>query len=39
MKPTTQKDVSRIIDQSPEGITTTAIAADPVIIVTAETYF
>jgi len=34
MKSTTQKGVSKIIDQSPEGIMTTAIAADPVIIVT-----
>ncbi len=34
MKSTTQKGVSKIVDQSPEGITTTAIAADPVIIVT-----
>jgi 4-hydroxybutyrate CoA-transferase len=34
MKSTTQKAVSKIIDQCPEGITTTAISADPVIIVT-----
>lgn len=34
MKSTTSKGISKIIDQCPEGITTTAIAADPVIIVT-----
>jgi len=34
MKSTTQKGLSKIMDKCPEGITTTAIAADPVIIVT-----
>lgn len=34
MKSTTAKGVSKILDRSPEGITTTAIAADPVVIVT-----
>jgi acyl-CoA hydrolase len=34
MKSTTAKGVSKIMDMCPEGITTTAIAADPVIIVT-----
>ncbi|MDO9566170.1 MAG: acetyl-CoA hydrolase/transferase C-terminal domain-containing protein [Candidatus Desulfaltia sp.] len=34
MKSTTRKGVSKIMDQCPKGITTTAIAADPVIIVT-----
>ena len=34
MKSTTVKGVSKILDKCPEGITTTAIAADPVIIVT-----
>jgi acyl-CoA hydrolase len=30
----TAKGVSKIVDMCPEGITTTAIAADPVVIVT-----
>lgn len=34
MKSTTDKGVSKIMNMCPEGITTTAIAADPVIIVT-----
>ena len=34
MKSTTVKGVSKILKSCPEGITTTAIAADPVIIVT-----
>ena len=34
MESTTNKGISKIIDMCPEGITTTAIAADPVIIVT-----
>ena len=34
MKSTTSKGVSKIMDMCPEGITTTAIAADPVVIVT-----
>jgi len=34
MKSTTGKGLSKILDKCPEGITTTAIAADPVIIVT-----
>lgn len=34
MKSTTAKGLSKILDMCPEGITTTAIAADPVIIVT-----
>ncbi len=34
MKSTTDKGESKIVDLCPEGITTTAIAADPVIIVT-----
>lgn len=34
MKSTTEKGESKIVDLCPEGITTTAIAADPVIIVT-----
>ncbi|MFO8129799.1 MAG: malonate decarboxylase subunit alpha [Bacteroidales bacterium] len=34
MKSTTDNHVSKIVDKCPEGITTTAIAADPVIIVT-----
>ena len=34
MKSTTQKGQSKILNKCPEGITTTAIAADPVIIVT-----
>ncbi|MBF0303766.1 MAG: acetyl-CoA hydrolase/transferase family protein [Desulfamplus sp.] len=34
MKSTTSKGLSKIVDKCPEGITTTAIAADPVIIVT-----
>ena len=39
MKSTTQKGVSKVMDQCPEGITTTAIAADPVIIVTEQGAF
>lgn len=34
MKSTTSKGVSKIVDKCPEGITTTAIAADPVVIIT-----
>ena len=34
LKSTTDKGVSKIVDKCPEGITTTAIAADPVVIVT-----
>jgi len=34
MKSTTEKGVSKILDVCPEGITTTAIPPDPVIIVT-----
>lgn len=34
MESTTSKGISKIIDMCPEGITTTAIAADPVVIVT-----
>jgi len=34
MKSTTDNGVSKIVDKCPEGITTTAIAADPVVIVT-----
>jgi acyl-CoA hydrolase len=34
MKSTTGSGISKIMDMCPEGITTTAIAADPVIIVT-----
>lgn len=34
MESTTNKGISKIIDMCPEGITTTAIAADPVILVT-----
>lgn len=34
LKSMTAKGVSKIVDMCPEGITTTAIAADPVVIVT-----
>ena len=34
LKSVTTKGVSKIVDMCPEGITTTAIAADPVVIVT-----
>lgn len=34
LKATTDKGLSKIVDKCPEGITTTAIAADPVVIVT-----
>jgi acyl-CoA hydrolase len=34
LKSLTSKGVSKIVDMCPEGITTTAIAADPVVIVT-----
>ncbi|HSO18308.1 MAG TPA: acetyl-CoA hydrolase/transferase C-terminal domain-containing protein, partial [Desulfosarcina sp.] len=34
LKSVTAKGVSKIVDMCPEGITTTAIAADPVVIVT-----
>jgi acyl-CoA hydrolase len=34
MKSTTSSGISKIVDMCPEGITTTAISADPVIIVT-----
>ena len=34
LKSVTSKGVSKIVDMCPEGITTTAIAADPVVIVT-----
>ncbi|MEJ2640270.1 MAG: acetyl-CoA hydrolase/transferase C-terminal domain-containing protein [Desulfosarcinaceae bacterium] len=33
-KSTTAKGISKVVDMCPEGITTTAIAADPVVIVT-----
>lgn len=39
MKSTTAKQVSKIVDKCPAGITTTAIAADPVIIVTEQGAF
>ncbi len=39
MKSATAKGVSKILDKSPEGITTTAIAADPVVIVTEQGAF
>jgi acyl-CoA hydrolase len=39
LKSTTQKGVSKIVDKCPEGITTTAIAADPIIIVTEQGAF
>jgi acyl-CoA hydrolase len=34
LKSMTAKGMSKIVDMCPEGITTTAIAADPVVIVT-----
>ncbi|MCP3930739.1 MAG: acetyl-CoA hydrolase/transferase family protein [Bacteroidetes bacterium] len=34
MKSTTDSGISKIVDMCPKGITTTAIAADPVIVVT-----
>ena len=34
LKSTTAKGASKIVDKSPEGITATAIAADPVVLVT-----
>jgi len=34
MESTTSKGISKVIDMCPEGITTTAIAADPVVIIT-----
>lgn len=34
MKSTTAKGISKVVNMCPEGITTTAIAADPVVIVT-----
>jgi acyl-CoA hydrolase len=34
LKSLTSKGLSKIVDKCPEGITTTAIAADPVVIVT-----
>ncbi|MCK5337479.1 MAG: hypothetical protein KAJ50_01660, partial [Bacteroidales bacterium] len=34
MKSTTDKGYHKILDKCPEGITTTAIAADPIVIVT-----
>lgn len=34
MKSTTASGISKVVDMCPEGITTTAISADPVIIVT-----
>jgi 4-hydroxybutyrate CoA-transferase len=39
MKSMTAKGQSKILDQCPEGITTTAIAADPVIVVTEQGAF
>ncbi len=39
MKSTTSKGVSKVMMKCPEGITTTAIAADPVIIVTEQGAF
>ena len=39
MTATTAKGQSKIVDKCPEGITTTAIAADPVVIVTEHGVF
>ena len=39
MKATTPNGLSKILDKCPEGITTTAIAADPVVIVTEQGAF
>ena len=39
LKSVTAKGVSKIVDKCPEGITTTAIAADPVVIVTENGVF
>ncbi len=39
MKSQTSKGLSKILDKCPEGITTTAIAADPVMIVTEQGVF
>jgi acyl-CoA hydrolase len=39
MKSTTPNGLSKILDKCPEGITTTAIAADPVVIVTEQGAF
>ncbi len=39
MKSTTPNGLSKILDKCPEGITTTAIAADPVMIVTEQGAF
>jgi len=39
MKSTTSKGASKILEKCPEGITTTAIAADPVVIVTEQGAF
>lgn len=39
MKSMTAKGQSKILDQCPEGITTTAIAADPVVVVTEQGAF
>ncbi|GAB4320762.1 MAG: acetyl-CoA hydrolase/transferase C-terminal domain-containing protein [Bacteroidales bacterium] len=39
MKSTTSNGISKILNMCPEGITTTAIAADPVIIVTEQGAF
>jgi len=39
MKSTTESGISKIVDMCPEGITTTAIAADPVIIITEQGAF
>ena len=39
MKSTTISGVSKILEKSPEGITSTAIAADPIVIVTEQGAF
>jgi len=39
MKSTTSSGVSKIMDMCPEGITTTAISADPVVIITEQGAF
>jgi 4-hydroxybutyrate CoA-transferase len=39
MSSSTNKGISKIVDKCPEGITTTAIAADPVVIVTENGIF
>lgn len=39
MKSTTRKGMPKILDKCPEGITSTAIAADPVVIITEQGAF